>query len=61
VLESLQLDQLEALLHSFKTGEALRVIPNHVRNAVNLVDDLYLVTDGEITQSWEVGALCHNT
>jgi D-serine deaminase-like pyridoxal phosphate-dependent protein len=61
MLGSRQLDQLQPLLPSFKTGEALRVIPNHVRNAVNLVDDLYLVTDGEITQSWEVGALCHNT
>jgi D-serine deaminase-like pyridoxal phosphate-dependent protein len=61
MLGSHQLDQLQPLLPSFKTGEALRVIPNHVRNAVNLVDDLYLVTDGEITQSWEVAARCHNT
>jgi D-serine deaminase-like pyridoxal phosphate-dependent protein len=61
VLGSCQLDQLGLLLPSLKTGEALRVIPNHVCNAVNLVDDLYLVTDGEITQSWEVAARCDNT
>ncbi|MGW4892971.1 alanine racemase [Kitasatospora sp. NPDC004240] len=37
-------------------GERLRVIPNHVCVAVNLVDDVAVVRDGELVERWRVAA-----
>jgi D-serine deaminase-like pyridoxal phosphate-dependent protein len=42
-------------------GERLRVVPNHVCNAVNLADELYVVTDSVVTNSWPVAARGANT
>jgi len=37
-------------------GERVRVVPNHVCNAVNLTDELYVVDEGVVTNSWRVAA-----
>ena len=37
-------------------GERLRVIPNHVCVAVNLVDDITVVASGKIVDRWRVAA-----
>ena len=37
-------------------GERLRVVPNHVCNAVNLADELAVVSDGVLTDRWPVAA-----
>ena len=42
-------------------GERLRVVPNHVCNAVNLTDEMLVVNDGVITDSWLVAARGANT
>jgi D-serine deaminase-like pyridoxal phosphate-dependent protein len=42
-------------------GERLRVVPNHACNAVNLADELYVVNDGVLTDSWLVAARGANT
>ncbi|MGW2253969.1 alanine racemase [Kitasatospora sp. NPDC001660] len=41
-------------------GERLRVIPNHVCVAVNLVDDVAVVSGGEIVDRWRVAARGRN-
>ncbi|MFD8786412.1 D-TA family PLP-dependent enzyme [Kitasatospora sp. NPDC059599] len=41
-------------------GERLRVIPNHVCVAVNLVDDVAVVRDGELVDRWRVAARGRN-
>lgn len=44
-----------------KVGEQVRVVPNHVCSAVNLVDDLLLSRKDEIIGSWPVAARGTNT
>ena len=42
-------------------GSRLRVVPNHVCNTVNLADDLVVVRNGVIVDSWPVAARGANT
>jgi len=42
-------------------GERMRVVPNHVCNAVNLADELVVVNDGALTDTWPVAARGTNT
>jgi D-serine deaminase-like pyridoxal phosphate-dependent protein len=42
-------------------GARLRVVPNHVCNAVNLADELVVVTNGEMVDRWPVTARGANT
>jgi len=37
-------------------GDLVRVVPNHVCTVVNLTSDLLVVTDGTVTEHWQVGA-----
>ena len=39
-----------------KVGDRLRVVPNHVCSAVNLVDQLVVTRDGQIVDRWPVAA-----
>jgi D-serine deaminase-like pyridoxal phosphate-dependent protein len=39
-----------------KIGDVLRVVPNHVCIAVNLVDRVYLVESQKVVGSWKVAA-----
>lgn len=39
---------------SMKIGEKVEIIPNHVCPTVNLTDELYLVRDGEVAETWPV-------
>ncbi len=43
-------DQLPAI------GSRIQVVPNHVCVAVNLVDEVYVISDGQLTDTWKVGA-----
>ena len=38
----------------FKTGEKLRIVPNHICVAVNLHETVYGVRGGEVERSWKV-------
>ncbi len=42
-------------------GSRLRVVPNHACNAVNLVDELLVVSDGQLVALWPVAARGANT
>ncbi|HLN15889.1 MAG TPA: alanine racemase [Acidimicrobiales bacterium] len=42
-------------------GEQLAVVPNHVCNAVNLVDELVITSRGEVLDRWRVAARGANT
>jgi D-serine deaminase-like pyridoxal phosphate-dependent protein len=42
-------------------GSRVRVVPNHVCNAVNLADTLHVVHDGEVVDRWPVAARGANT
>jgi D-serine deaminase-like pyridoxal phosphate-dependent protein len=42
-------------------GSRVRVVPNHVCNAVNLVDELVAVRDGAVVDRWPVAARGANT
>lgn len=42
-------------------GELVRVVPNHVCTAVNLVDALLVLRGGEVVDSWAVAARGANT
>jgi D-serine deaminase-like pyridoxal phosphate-dependent protein len=44
-----------------KIGDLIRVTPNHVCNAVNLVDRVYLVESREVVGSWKVAARGRNS
>ena len=37
-----------------RIGEKVEVIPNHVCPTVNLTDELYLIRDGEVVETWPV-------
>jgi D-serine deaminase-like pyridoxal phosphate-dependent protein len=41
-------------------GDQVIVIPNHVCTVVNLVDQLTVVRDGEVTGRWPVAARGRN-
>ncbi|MCX2750453.1 D-TA family PLP-dependent enzyme [Arthrobacter sp. MI7-26] len=41
-------------------GELLRVIPNHVCVAINLVDEIALVSNGQVVDRWRVAARGRN-
>jgi D-serine deaminase-like pyridoxal phosphate-dependent protein len=42
-------------------GSAVRVVPNHVCNAVNLADELVVVSEGSVVDRWRVAARGANT
>jgi D-serine deaminase-like pyridoxal phosphate-dependent protein len=42
-------------------GDRVVVIPNHVCTTVNLVNDLHVVQDGQVTERWAVAARGRNT
>ncbi len=44
-----------------RIGSRLRVVPNHVCNAVNLADELHVVRAGELVDRWPVTARGANT
>lgn len=44
-----------------KLGSVVRVVPNHVCNSVNLVDEVVLLENGEATGSWKVAARGKNS
>jgi D-serine deaminase-like pyridoxal phosphate-dependent protein len=44
-----------------KIGDLVRVAPNHVCIAVNLVDRVYLVESQEVVGSWRVAARGRNS
>ncbi|WP_416889702.1 alanine racemase [Microbacterium sp.] len=37
-------------------GTVVRVVPNHACNAINLVDELFVVADGTVVDAWPVTA-----
>lgn len=39
---------------SIQIGEKVEVIPNHVCPTVNLTDELYLIRDGDVAETWPV-------
>jgi D-serine deaminase-like pyridoxal phosphate-dependent protein len=39
-----------------RRGDQVRIVPNHVCNAVNLVDELVVVDEGAIVGTWQVRA-----
>jgi D-serine deaminase-like pyridoxal phosphate-dependent protein len=41
-------------------GSLVRVVPNHVCNAVNLVDELVVAADGAVVDRWPVAARGRN-
>ena len=41
---------------SYKIGDQLQVIPNHICPCVNLYDYAYATSDGLITDIWHVSA-----
>ena len=42
-------------------GSVVRVVPNHVCTAVNLADDLVVVSDDEVVNTWRIAARGRNT
>lgn len=42
--------------HSFRVGEVLSVIPNHVCACVNLHDEAFLVRNQQVVGSWRIAA-----
>lgn len=44
-----------------KLGKVLRIVPNHVCNAVNLVDQVYLTSRGKFKVRWRVAARGKNS
>jgi D-serine deaminase-like pyridoxal phosphate-dependent protein len=44
-----------------KLGDLVRVVPNHVCNAVNLVDRIYLLDSNKVVGSWKVAARGRNS
>ncbi len=46
--------QLPESAQGLKVGDKVEVIPNHVCPAVNLQDEMYLIRDGEVVETWPV-------
>ena len=42
--------------HTFRVGEILTVVPNHVCACVNMHDEVFLVRNGQVQGSWKVAA-----
>lgn len=42
--------------HTFRVGEIVTVIPNHVCTCVNMHDEVFLLRKGEVQGSWKVAA-----
>lgn len=42
-------------------GSQLRIVPNHVCNAVNLANEYWVVQNGEVIDSWPIVARGANT
>lgn len=42
--------------HSFRVGETITVIPNHVCACVNMHDEVFYVRKGQVQGSWKVAA-----
>lgn len=42
--------------HTFRVGEILTVIPNHVCTCVNMHDEVFLLRDGHVQGAWRVAA-----
>ena len=42
--------------HSFKIGDVLTVIPNHVCTCVNMHDEVFLIRNEQVIGSWKVAA-----
>jgi D-serine deaminase-like pyridoxal phosphate-dependent protein len=42
--------------HTFRVGEILTVIPNHVCTCVNMHDEIFTLRQGEVTGCWRVAA-----
>ncbi len=40
----------------FTLGQTVEVIPNHICPAVNLADELVIVRDGHVTDTWKIAA-----
>lgn len=40
----------------FRIGQRVEIIPNHICPSVNLMDDLVIVRDGYVVDSWKVAA-----
>jgi D-serine deaminase-like pyridoxal phosphate-dependent protein len=40
----------------FDVGDRVEIIPNHICPAVNLTDDLVMVRDGQVVDTWPVAA-----
>ena len=46
--------ELPERARGMKVGEKVEIIPNHVCPTVNLADELYLVRDGKVVDTWPV-------
>ena len=46
--------RLPESMQSMQIGEKVEIIPNHVCPTVNLTDELYLIRDGEVAETWPV-------
>lgn len=46
--------QLPESAQGIKVGDKVEIIPNHVCPTVNLQDEVYLVRDGEVVETWPV-------
>jgi D-serine deaminase-like pyridoxal phosphate-dependent protein len=46
--------RLPESLQGMQVGEKVQVIPNHVCPSVNLADELYLVRDEQVVDTWPV-------
>jgi D-serine deaminase-like pyridoxal phosphate-dependent protein len=46
--------ELPPSAQGMKVGEKVEVIPNHICPAVNLADELYLIRDGRVAETWPV-------
>lgn len=42
--------------HSFRVGEVVTVIPNHVCTCVNMHDEVFLLRNGQVEGTWKVAA-----
>ncbi len=40
----------------FAIGDRLEIIPNHICPTVNLMDEMFLVRDGHVVDSWKIAA-----
>lgn len=48
--------QLPAGEEGFNVGDRVEIIPNHVCPTVNLMDEMNIVRDGKIVDSWKIAA-----